>query len=283
MASSSKVRDLLRWVDQFAAHSDALKQQLVKAILASYVGVNFYSAAEVSAAAQQATVASNAQALQQAGLASAYVAFVSSLISGENLPAPTLVLPALRNGADMTNVFSRPAKLFRRLRSQGIEPAEAFRQAMQLAAQISDMNMTLAQREAYQQTFAKLEDRVGITGYRRIVHPELAKTGSCGLCIVASDQVYNTSFLLPIHDRCNCTVLPIIGEIDPGNSLNNLTLGDFYGAAGPFSGSPGTTASTHAHDLKRVRVVINEHGEYGPVLGVEGQHFTGPDDLAPAA
>jgi hypothetical protein len=61
-----------------------------------------------------------------------------------------------------------------------------------------------------------------------------------------------------------------------------MTLGDFYGAAGPFAG-PGSTDSTHAFDLKRVRVVINDHGEYGPVLGVEGQHFLGPDDIATAA
>jgi hypothetical protein len=236
----------------------------------------------VNAAAQQAAAASNAQALQQAGLAAAYVSFVTSLISGENLSTPTLALPALRNGADMTDVFSRPAKMFRRLRSEGVTPEDAFRRSMSLASQISEMNMTLAQREAYQQTFAKLEDKVGITGYRRIVHPELAKTGSCGLCIVASDQVYKTAFLLPIHERCGCTVLPIIGEIDPGNSLNGSTLADFYGAAGPFAG-PGETSSTHAFDLKRVRVVVNEHGEYGPVLGVEGQHFTGPGDLADAA
>lgn len=274
MASSSSVRDLLRWVEQFSNQSETIKQNLVRAILAMYAGVDFYSDAAVTAAAQQAATTSNTAALQQAGLASAYVAFVTSLMSGENLPAPALALPALRNGADMTDVFSRPAKLFRRLRSQGTDPENAFKQAMTLASTISEMNMTLAQREAYQATFANLEQRVGITGYRRIVHPELAKTGSCGLCIVATDQVYHTAFLLPIHGNCNCTVLPVIGEVDPGNSLNNLSLGDFYAAAGD---------TTHGHDLKKVRVVVNEHGEYGPVLGVEGQHFTSPEDLRSAA
>jgi hypothetical protein len=283
VASSSNVRDLLRWVDRFSNQSEALKKRLEQAILAMYVGVDFYSATEVSAAAQQAAATSNTAALQQAGLAAAYVATVSGLISGENLSAPTLALPALRNGADMTDVFSRPAKLFRRLRSEGKTPDAAFRQSMQLASTISQMNMTLAQRGAYQATFARLESRVGITGYRRIVHPELAKTGSCGLCIVASDQVYHSSFLLPIHGNCNCTVLPIIGEIDPGNSLNNLTLGDFYGAAAAFNSSPGLKASTLDSDLKRVKVAVHEHGEYGPVLTFAGQHFTGPDDLAAAA
>jgi hypothetical protein len=153
-----------------------------------------------------------------------------------------------------------------------VDPGEAFQQAMRLAGTISDMNMTLAQREAYQADVRSgSSGPAGVTGYRRIVHPELAKTGTCGLCIVASDNVYHTAQLLPIHGNCNCTVLPIVGEIDPGTGLNNLTLGDFYAAAGD---------STFGEDLKKTRFVVNEHGEYGPVLGFEGQHFTGPDDLA---
>lgn len=271
---TSNVRDLLRWVEQFSNQSETLKQRLVQAILAMYTGVDFYSDAEVATAAGQAAAASNTSTLQQAGLAGAYVAFVSSLISGENLPTPTLALPALRNGADMVDVFSRPAKTFRRLRAQGIDPGEAFKQAMTQASSISQMNMTLAQREAYQQTFTRLEKTVGITGYRRIVHPELAKTGSCGLCIVASDQIYHSAELMPIHDHCNCTVLPIIGAIDPGNSLNGQSLSDFYKAAGD---------STNGADLKKVRVAVHEHGEYGPTLTVAGQHFLGPGDLAAAA
>jgi hypothetical protein len=268
---AATLRSLIAWVDQFATQSDALKDQLTRAVVAAYAGVDFYSATQVAAASQQAAATSNTSAVYAAGLAAEYLAVVSSLATGDALPAPTLVLPALRNGVDMTAVYERPAKLFRRLRSQGTDPGEAFQQAMRLAGTISEMNMTLAQREAYQQTFQRLEQTAGVTGYRRIVHPELSRTGTCGLCIVASDQKYHTAELLPIHGNCHCTVLPIVGELDPGSGLNNLTLGDFYAAAGD---------STFGEDLKKTRFVVNEHGEYGPVLGVEGQHFTGPDDIA---
>lgn len=267
----AQLRDLTRWVDQFSNSSEAFRQKLIATILALYVGKDFYSKTEVAAAASAAAATSDQNMIVAAGLAGQYATVTSSLVSGQALPSPNLILAPLRNGADMEQVYARPAKLFRRLRSKGVEPAEAFRQAMQLAAVITETNMTLAQRDAFQQTFQKLEKHAGITGYRRIVHPELARTGTCGLCIVASDQIYHTGQLLPLHGRCNCTVLPIIGALDPGNSLNGSALGDFYAAAGD---------SVNADELKKTRFVVNEHGEYGPWLGYEGQQFTGPLDLA---
>jgi hypothetical protein len=65
--------------------------------------------------------------------------------------------------------------------------------------------------------------------------------------------------------------MPIVGDLDPGMSINREDLERLYEAAGD---------STAARDLKRVRVQINEHGELGPVLTVRGQKFTGPDDIA---
>ncbi len=55
------------------------------------------------------------------------------------------------------------------------------------------------------------------------------------------------------------------GAGDPGNSFNNLDLADLYALAG---------GSSDSYDLKKVRVSVNEHGEYGPVLGYTGQKFT---------
>jgi hypothetical protein len=266
--------ELTQWVDRFAAHSEQLKGDLEKLVLALYAGQNFYDAAAVTSIGAQAANSSNAQAVIAAGLAAQYVATTTGIITGHPVQTPTLVLAALRNGADMAKVYERPVKLFRRLRARGVSPADAFARAMQLASAITDTNMTLAQRAAYTAALERLQGDAGITGYRRILHPELSRTGSCGLCIVASDQVYKTSELMPLHNLCKCTVLPIIGALDPGSSLNNLTLADLYAAAGD---------STHAHDLKRVKVTVRQHGEYGPVLVIAGQQFTGLDDLLPVA
>lgn len=273
-----QTRELEVWLAQHTAARQNLDERTVLAILALYAGVNLYDRLSVEEAAEAAADTSNTAAILAAGLMAQYLTTVTSTMTGEDLPTPAVLLGPIRNGADMRRVFQRPAKLFRRQVAKGVSPVEAFKQAMDLAAKITETNNTLAMREAAQLTLAELAPRAGVTGYRRILRPELARTGSCGLCIVASDRIYKRAQLMPIHDNCNCAVLPIIGAAygagDPGNSFNNLDLEDLYALAG---------GSSAGRDLKKVRVQVNEHGELGPVLSVKGQTFTGPDDLANAA
>lgn len=96
-----------------------------------------------------------------------------------------------------------------------------------------------------------------VIGYRRVLHPELSTTGACGLCIVASDRLYTSDRLMPLHGRCRCGVIPVTTEWDIGDSLNNLTLADLYEAAGD---------SGLAEELKKTRYKIVEHSELGPRL-----------------
>lgn len=273
--TEEELRQLQAWIDQHADAREQLDARTIAAVLAMYAGVNFYDRLAVEEAAEAAADVSDAASLLAAGLMAQYLATVTSIVSDVDIPTPAVLLTApLRNGADMRRVFQRPAKLFRRRVAKGMTPLEAFQQAMELAAVLTKTNNTLAMRQASQVALAAMAKEAGITGYRRIVHPELARTGSCGLCIVASDQVYKTSMLMPLHARCGCTVLPIVGAAggagDPGNSLNDMSLGDFYTAAG------GTTAGD---ELKKVRVVVREHGEYGPTLADSKQKFTDWRDL----
>lgn len=264
------------WVAQHSAAREGLDDRTVAAILALYAGVNFYDRLAVDEVAEAAADASNTAALLAAGLMAQYLATVTSTMAGEDIPSPSVLLPPLRNGADMRRVFQRPMKLFRRQVAKGVPAAEAFKQAMTLAASITETNNTLAMREASRLTLSALGEQAGVTGYRRVLRPELAKSGlSCGLCIVASDRVYKKAQLMPMHGGCNCDVLPIIGAAggagDPGNSLNQLDLADIYAEAGNSSDS---------WDLKRARFGVAEHGELGPLLVVAGHKFTGPDDIA---
>ena len=95
-----------------------------------------------------------------------------------------------------------------------------------------------------------------VLSYRRVLHPELSKGGSCGLCVVAADRWYSTSELLPLHANCKCGVAPAGDDADPGFQLNQKDLAKLYGEAG------GNTAKA----LKGVRVQTITHGELGPVL-----------------
>ena len=70
---------------------------------------------------------------------------------------------------------------------------------------------------------------------------------NCSLCALASQHTYNRGDLLPIHSHCDCGVMPLFGS-EPEET---------YPAG----------------------VEVRTHGELGPVLIVEGQHFTGPADF----
>lgn len=97
--------------------------------------------------------------------------------------------------------------------------------------------------------------RSKVSTYRRVIHPEMSKSGTCGLCIVASDRYYSTGHLLPLHNRCKCTVAPL-GKKDLGLHLNQQDLQHLYDAAG----------STSGRDLKNIRVKEMPHGELGTIL-----------------
>lgn len=95
--------------------------------------------------------------------------------------------------------------------------------------------------------------------YRRVIHPELSKTGSCGLCVIAADRWYSTANLMPLHANCHCGVAPAGSDYDPGLQLNRKDLQGLYDTAG------GRTAA----ELRNVKVMSYDHGELGPMLCVE--------------
>lgn len=173
---------------------------------------------------------------------------------------------------DMTTraVFERPAALYRYVVSQGGTDA-AGQSVLRLDTLIDD-NLMLAQRLAQQQVLAKAaavnldlppgKRQPKIIGYRRVIHPELSRGGTCGMCIAASDRIYRVAQLLPIHAHCKCTIAAVTEEYDPADDLNAVDLGQLYKQAG------GTSV---AH-LKRTRYQVDEHGELGPVLVPEKKY-----------
>lgn len=134
----------------------------------------------------------------------------------------------------------------------------------------ADDNLALAMRD---QWAADLQDApAAVTGWRRVIHPEVIATGStapgpvCGLCIVAADRTYGRAELLPLHDLCRCGVVPIVGDEggngDPGSALNAVDLKALYAQAG------GTASAK----LRQTRYRVVDHGELGPRLEYETRH-----------
>lgn len=112
--------------------------------------------------------------------------------------------------------------------------------------------------------------RPRLVGWRRMVHPELSRNGSCGMCLVASTRLYYRADLMPIHTGCNCVPLPIYEGSDAAYLVNEEDLARFYDEAG----------SNRREDLKNTRYQINQHGELGPVLNRHGVPFRTPGQVA---
>lgn len=246
-------------VDAVAARKDSLVAGLVSLILrqlASIAPVEWYDeavvdrfAVDVAARIREGqTIAANlsAEALLQA--------FGEQ---GVRLKSEPVVLPKDPRGVPAEEVWTRPAKEFRRQKALGKSDAEAVNLAAERARRMVADDVSLASREGERQRASKSP----AIGMRRVIHPELSRTGTCGLCLVASDRVYWPQDLRAVHNNCRCEALPIIVRngvtLDPGQSLNEDFLKQVYKDAG---------GSTSREALAYTRYQVTEHGELGPTL-----------------
>lgn len=277
-ATQQQIDTAETWLDQHAAAAAQIEAAAAAAAQATWLGFTaWYSTAAVAAVAAEAARLSTASQQVIVGAAQSYIANVAAALRGTPVTIPrTPDLPPVRGeSSPLTLVHTRPAEAFKKAFATGHSYEESVNIALDRAAKLQVDDLSLAERAAAQALLSEL----GITQFRRVVRPELSKTGTCGLCIAASDQLYDTAVLMPMHSNCKCKIMPVVDGVDPGNSLNNLDLGALYEDAG----------STRAADLKATRYQVNEHGEYGPVLGRDGDAFRGPrkvrleDDPARAA
>lgn len=170
-------------------------------------------------------------------------------------------------GVPLAEVYGRPAVAVYTALKGGKSLTEAVGEGAVRLDQLVQMDMQMAHTFAAREKF-RGDER--IVGYERV----LDGGESCALCIIASTQRYHSEDLMPIHDRCGCTVAPIYGKRDPGQVINAErydTMQELFKANGiEYTGGQFKTDRSVRVDL---------HGEYGPVLSWAGQHFTGPAGL----
>lgn len=162
--------------------------------------------------------------------------------------------------------WNRPAEQFRFAQSQGKNRGEAIEVAAKRVEELADMDVALAMRNTASNI---IKATPKVTGYRRVIHPELSESGTtCGLCIAASTRVYSKEELMPLHEHCHCTVMPIVGDEDPGDFFNQEDidiLNQLYQAA----------AGNDAQSLSRTRFKVIQNSELGPYLVEEGSKTKG--------
>lgn len=255
------------WVQRLSAVSEQQTASARARAIALWSGFTaWYSAEAVRARAGQVAVASlEAQSLTSGVFVEYAAQLYAALFDQRRVSVPTVRLEPVRGGVDLALVHARAAKAFRRAAAQGLGVDEALTGALDKAAALIEADIMLAARQAQLDAFADL----GVERYRRVLRPELSRSGSCALCAVASTRTYAIADLMPIHEHCKCAVMPA-GRVDPGRVLNDTDVAELYGDAD----------SEGRRKLSRTRVQVQQHGEYGPVLTFDGQQFTGPQDLA---
>lgn len=247
---------------QQAAASQSLTDRIssfIRRLLGAMTADAWYSDEQVIGVADRLSRASRTAQVAQGNATARYL----DLVAAQYAQPPTgrVTLPDdLRQGVTADEVWQRPAVQYRYAASQGASPQEALAVATRRAVNLADDDRQLADRWVARE---KLQSMPAVIGYRRIIRPELSVSGTCGLCVVAADRKYYVEELRAIHERCKCTTMPIFAQSDPGRSLNEQDLAAIYKAAG----------STGAADLKRTRFKVEDHGELGPVLRLQGQNF----------
>jgi hypothetical protein len=240
---------------------------------------------------------------QMAGLTAAFLAHQRRILfGGTGTPAavnPARVTGAAVRKANPVDVYERPFHLvWRELAELPREPGsieQAITSGLDRAVNLAVTDLQLAKTHTVQRIVSA--DRQAI-GTRRV----LEGAYSCGLCIVVATRIYHKTELLPVHPACDCSQEVLYadepqtsavsvqavaraadGSLTPIGDLPELhqrihdTFGTDNTAAAWLKGVTGESGKPiHYRDV----VVEHEHGEIGPVIGVRGQHWTGPSDIA---
>lgn len=261
--------ELLRLVEAQGIAQAAIEDRTSAQVVGLFSGFSAWDDHdEITRIADRAGQTVRASAQASASLADAYMArVISASLGGSPRTAGALrIAEPLRTGVrSWGSIYGRVADTVRYQQSLGKSLEEAVAIGLDRADAMVQTDLSLARRDQYRRS---LSVAPRVTAYRRVIHPEMSRGGTCGLCIAAADRRYNRGDLMPLHARCKCTVAPITAEGDPGGTLNDRDLAAVYSSA----------ESNRAADLKRVRYQVHEHGEIGPVLAKYGDHWRGPAD-----
>lgn len=225
-------------------------------VLATQAAKNFdgwYDSNQIAKWASELAASIEGIQARSASTTDAYLTQLLAMMKGSPVsPSGAVDVSGLRKGVTHTEVYGRVADQYRYQRSLGKSEGESLDSAVARAEELAETDVQLAQR-GQAQKFMKAKR---VSGWRRIIHPELSLGGTCGLCAAASSRFYHREDLMPLHNRCHCSVAPIVNSIDPGQILNKADLNKLYEQAG----------GTNRSKLKKVKYVVHQNEELGPVL-----------------
>lgn len=189
--------------------------------------------------------------------------------------SPTATTGKALRGIPVEQTYMRSFDAIRRDLDRGVAPALAFDRGLRRLQTQALTDLQLAKTHATRDFAVQLQDRKPgtIVGFRRVLS---SKPNHCALCILASTQRYHSFDLMPIHPGCGCGVALIIGDVDPGKTINPRLVEDLHDIVARDLGPDYVNRAGTGLAAYRDILVTHDNGETGPILGVRGQHFTGP-------
>ncbi len=194
------------------AHQAAIIRQLLEAgALAAFDDLDDYH--DVAPFLDRMVPLSRAAQLEMGRLLEGYLAVVTEAEYSEvDIDLDETTGDAVRPDG-MEHTWSVPFfKMWGALEA-GAEFADALAGARDNLERTAQTDLSIAQAA----TMSALAERVpAVQGYRRV----LAGDG-CEFCVEASEETYGSDDLMPLHVGCQCSVAPIVGDEDPGETLNH--------------------------------------------------------------
>lgn len=209
-------------------------------------------------------------------IAKATDTYIAAMIDAD--PVGAIDLAQIRNGADPSDVYRRPAVAMRSDLASGASFADALATGARRLESLVATDLELAHTHQARATMTRKGRRRGgkVQAFRRV------PTGkeNCALCLIASTQRYWVGDLMPIHPGCDCGVAPL----GPGEHVSQVIDPDMLeDVHDQVRGLTGYADRTGRDEIDyRELVIVREHGEYGPTLTWADHRHTGPS-LTPKA
>lgn len=257
--------------ERYDALSGSLRDRLISFVLSAFDSLGDYRDADAVVFIERVLPVVLGVQQQMGQITDAYLSsMIADMMGGAAVPAGAAISEELR-GVPPSEVYRRPFVQMWTALSRGHDFVDAVGQGRTRLLSITETDLQLARTHSAQQSM----QRGGARFFRR----RLSSGKNCALCTIASTQRYRVESLMPIHPGCHCKPEPLPGDRDPGHVIDEQLLKDAHDAIARDLGK--SDRGGRAPDYRDV-IITREHGEYGPLLAVRRNNFTGPDDI-PAA
>lgn len=212
-------------VDLYSARQTQIRARVEQYVRTQWTALGSWDRADIERFTELVSPVVEAGQLQVAAITDGYLAAVESMMTGSTVspvgvPADLVSDLAMR-GVATPEVYARSGPTVWKALAEGTSYGDAVAQGLTRALSAAAVDMQLAHTHAARHVLSK---KPHVSGYRRV----LTGSKSCRLCVTASTQRYNVGKLQPIHTHCDCKVMPIIGDNDPGQVINSDLLAELH-------------------------------------------------------